>query len=560
MSTVARARRIIWLRRTVQTVVLAAFLYLLTANRPADGAAPGAPVDLFFDLNPLIMIGTWLATHTLEGISLLGLLALAVTLVFGRVFCGWFCPFGTLHNAVSSLRRQFRRVVKRTEQFSRWQRAKYFVLIALLVMTALGAQWVGVLDPFSLMYRSVSLTVLPAADLAMSGVANGVYLSDPHLGSLHLRDLTEPVYRWWQERVTATELRFFSGTGVVFLVFTAALVLNLVRNRFWCRYLCPLGGLLGLFAFRPLLRLTSNPDACDGCLKCTMSCPAAAQPEKPDEWLATECFGCWNCVGSCSNQGLDFKWFPPTRKTSTGSIDLGKRRSLAAAAGGVAALSMMRITPAANATTYNPALIRPPGARPEREFLQRCVKCGLCMQTCPSGGLQPTWAEAGLEGLWSPILVPAIGWCEFECHACGQVCPTEAIRPLELAVKKPAKIGLAIFDTTRCLPYAFGKECIVCEEHCPVPDKAITFELREVTDRDGNVRTIKFPLVDPGRCTGCGICETKCVFKDKAAIRVVSANEDRHPDNQPILTGGDGYGGDPYGNTDSEESDSPYDY
>ena len=560
MTVTARARRIIWIRRTVQISVLAAFLYLLVANRPADGAAPDAPVDFFFDLDPLVMAGTWLATHTLEGISLLGLLVLGITLVFGRVFCGWFCPFGTLHNAVASLRKQFRRVVQRNEAFSRWQRAKYFILVALLVMTALGAQWIGVLDPFSLLYRSVSLTVLPAADIAMSNMANAVYLSDPHLGALHLRDLTEPVYRWWQERVTATELRVFSGTGVVFLVFTAALLLNLVRNRFWCRYLCPLGAMLGLFAVRPLLRLTSDPEACDGCLKCTMSCPAAAQPEQPDEWLAMECFGCWNCVGSCSNQGLDFKWFPPAMKTSSGSVDLGKRRILASGVGGLAALSMMRITPAANAKTFNPALIRPPGARAETDFLQFCVKCGLCMQTCPSGGLQPTWAEAGLEGLWSPVLVPAIGWCEFECHACGQVCPTGAIVPLPLPEKKKAKIGLAVFDTTRCLPFAFGRECIVCEEHCPVPDKAITFELGEVTQRDGSVRTLKIPRVDPDRCTGCGICETKCVFKDAAAIRVVSANEDRHPANQPILAGGDSYGNDPYGKSENGSEDDAYGY
>ena len=537
---------IIWIRRAVQIAVLAVFLYLITANRPADGAAPTAPVDLFFDLDPLVMIATWLATHTLEGISLLGLLTVGVTLVFGRVFCGWFCPFGTLHNAVGSVRRQFRRVVKRTEEFSRWQRAKYFIVIALLVMTALGAQWVGVFDPLSLLYRSVSLTVLPALDIAVRNIANAVYLTDPHLGSLHLYDLTEPIYQWWQERITATELRVFSGTGIVFLIFTAALLLNLLRNRVWCRYLCPLGGLLGLVAIRPLLRLTSDPVACDNCLKCTLSCPAAAQPEKPDEWLATECFGCWNCVGSCSEQGLDFRWSSPFKRTPSGSMDLGKRRMLVSAVGGVAVLSAMRITPAANAKTFNPALIRPPGARAEAEFLQRCVKCGLCMQTCPSGGLQPTWAEAGLEGLWSPVLVPAIGWCEYECHACGQVCPTEAIMPLPLAEKKNVKIGLAIFDTTRCLPFAFGRECIVCEEHCPIPTKAIIFELREVVTSDGSVRTLKIPRVDPQLCTGCGICETKCVFKDQAAIRVVSANEDRHPKNQPILTGG-GAADDPYG-------------
>ena len=67
------------------------------------------------------MVSAWLASHTLEEISLLGLIAIGVTLVFGRVFCGWFCPFGTLHNAVASLRRQLRRVVPRVEGFSRWQ-------------------------------------------------------------------------------------------------------------------------------------------------------------------------------------------------------------------------------------------------------------------------------------------------------------------------------------------------------------------------------------------------------------------------------------------------------
>lgn len=560
MSARTKARRIIWIRRLVQTLALVLFLVVLAANRPADGIAPTAPVSIFFDLDPLVLVSTWLATHSLEGLALLGLLTIVVTLVFGRVFCGWFCPFGTLHNAVSSLRKHFRRVIPKVEAFSRWQRAKYLVFFALLVMSAAGAQWIGVLDPFSLLYRSVALTILPALDVGVSAVANGVYLGDPHLGAMHLRDLTEPVYRWWQEQVTATELRVFSGTGIVFLVFITALILNFVRNRFWCRYLCPLGGMLGLVAARPLLRLTSDPQACNSCMKCTLACPAAAQPEKPDQWLATECFGCWNCVGSCNNNGLDFAWMPPTRKSSEGTVDIGKRRAMASVVVGVAGLSMMRITPAAHGKTFNPSLIRPPGSRAEPDFLERCVKCGLCMQTCPSGGLQPTWSEAGLEGLWSPVLVPAIGWCEFECHACGQVCPTEAIRPLPLPEKKKVKIGLAVIDSTRCLPYAYGKECIVCEEHCPVPDKAITFELRESRQRDGSVRTLKFPRVDPGRCTGCGICETKCPFQDKAAIRVVSAGETRHPANQPMLTGGDPYGESYDDQTSEQSNDGSYGY
>ncbi|HPD72207.1 MAG TPA: 4Fe-4S dicluster domain-containing protein [Candidatus Krumholzibacteria bacterium] len=544
MTVRARARRLIWTRRAVQTGALLLFLVLVVANRPTSGEGPTGPVSLFFDLDPLALAATWLATRTLAGLALLGLVTLAVTAVLGRWFCGWFCPLGTLHNAVGSLRGGWRRLTPRSEGSSRWQRAKYYLLIALLLMAIGGVHWIGVFDPFSLLYRSLALTVLPACDVALSEVANAVYLGDPQLGPLHLRDLTEPIDRWWQARVAGSELRVFTGAGVILLVFAAALGANLVRNRFWCRYVCPLGALLGFAAVRPLLRLRSRTDACNSCGRCTLRCPAAAQPEKPDQWLATECFGCWNCVAACGNEGLDFRWTLPWRATSRGSVDLGKRRSLAALAAGAVAVALMRITPAAHGKTFHPLLIRPPGARAEREFLQRCIQCGLCLQTCPTGGLQPTWHEAGLEGVWTPMLVPAIGYCEFECHACGQVCPTQAIRPLALAEKKQVRIGLAVIDTSRCLPYAHGRECIVCEEHCPIPDKAITFERRESVQRDASVRTLKFPRVDPDRCTGCGICETKCPFQDVAAIRVTSAGEDRHPANQPLLGGRAGAGTD----------------
>jgi MauM/NapG family ferredoxin protein len=542
----ARARRLIWTRRLVQTAVLGLFVVLLAANRPTTGEGPQGPVKLFFDLDPLILVGTWLAARSLADLSLLALVTVAVTLVLGRVFCGWFCPLGTLFNAVSSLRRWLRRPAVRRDGFSRWQRVKYLVLVGLLLLAAGGVQWFGVLDPFSLLYRSLALTVMPAADLAVSGLANAIYLGNPHLGAWQLRDLSEPIYRWWQNEVAGTELRVFLGAGTILLVFLVALALNLVRNRFWCRYVCPLGALLGLLSHRPLWRLVSEPGRCNQCRLCTLSCPAAAQPEQPERWLASECFGCWNCVGACKDQGLDFEFAPPWRRTSQGTVDLKKRQVLAAMAGGLGVLAMMRVTPAAQGKTYNPVLVRPPGALDERAFLRRCIQCGLCMQACPTGGLQPTWHEAGLEGVWTPMLVPAIGYCEFECHACGQVCPTGAIAPLSLAAKKQVKIGLAYIDTTRCLPYAYGRECIVCEEHCPVPDKAITFELREFQHRDGSREVLKFPRVDAERCTGCGICETKCPFRDRAAILVTSAGESRHPDNQPLLgaiSGSD----DPYG-------------
>ena len=200
----------------------------------------------------------------------------------------------------------------------------------------------------------------------------------------------------------------------------------------------------------------------------------------------------------------------------------------------------------------NPALIRPPGARNEKEFLQLCVRCGECMKVCLTNGLQPAGFETGLEALWSPRLVPRIGYCEFNCTLCGQVCPTQAIEPLPVEEKRKVKIGLAAFDTSRCLPYAFQTPCIVCEEHCPLPKKAIWFVETEVTRHDGSSLTIKLPRVDPDLCIGCGICETKCVIQDLPAIRVTSANEDRNPANRVILKSagalyGSPNGANPYG-------------
>jgi Pyruvate/2-oxoacid:ferredoxin oxidoreductase delta subunit len=163
------------------------------------------------------------------------------------------------------------------------------------------------------------------------------------------------------------------------------------------------------------------------------------------------------------------------------------------------------------------------------------------MKACPTSGLQPTLFEAGLEGIWTPMLVPHIGYCEYNCNLCGQVCPTQAIQPLPLEDKKKVKIGLAAFDTGRCLPYDYDRECLVCEEHCPVSPKAIYFFTTEVQTRDGKTIQVKQPRVDPELCTGCGICENVCVFKDRAAVRVTSANETRHSGNRAILPGLPGF-------------------
>jgi ferredoxin len=406
----------------------------------------------------------------------------------------------------------------------------------------LGSHWVCVLDPLVLLYRTTVTALFPGTQWALEEGSTAIYWADPGVGRLRLTNLTEPPYGYIRDHFFVVAKQAFLGSGLILALFLAMLVANRYRPRFWCRYLCPLGGLLGLLAWRPLLRRAVNEQQCNHCDLCGMACHGAAAAAPGDAWKAAECFGCLNCTDSCHRDSLHFTWRLPWRKQpSVQSIDLSRRATIASVLGGVGTLCLLRSTPQARGNLYNNLLIRPPGARAEREFLQRCTSCGLCMKACPTGGLQPTWMEAGLEGLWTPRLVPRIGQCEYNCNLCGQVCPPQAIQPLEVSEKQKLRIGLASFDITRCIPYAYSRDCMVCEEHCPIPDKAIYVVEFTHTLRDGEKRVVKQPHVDPEKCIGCGICENVCPLKDRPGVRVFSSNESRTPENQPILPGDSSY-------------------
>jgi polyferredoxin len=523
------------LRRVVQVACLLLFAGLVVAARPQPDGQANHLVELFFHFDPLILVATWLSAHALYAGALAALVTVAVTVLLGRVFCGWVCPLGTIHAAAGRFLRWIWPVRNRKDHWSRAQLAKYYLLVALLVMAALGTHWVAVFDPIVLLYRTTTTALMPGTQWAVEEGSKAIFDADPGVGPVRVTAATEPVYKFLRNRVFVVPNQAFLGSGLIFALFAATVLANRWRPRFWCRYLCPLGALLGLLAWRPLLRRVVREADCNRCDLCGMNCHGAAAIEAGGRWKPSECFGCLDCRESCRRGALSFTLVPPLAKSpAVESVDLSKRAAFGAALGGLAALVAFRATPQSRGSRFHPGLIRPPGAREEREFLARCTSCGLCMKVCPTGGLQPAVVEAGLEGLWSPKLTPQIGYCDYNCNLCGQVCPTQAISPLSIDQKQQTRIGLAAFDTTRCIPYAYGRDCIVCEEHCPIPDKAIyTIEV-EIVTRTGEKRSIKQPRVDPGKCIGCGICEHVCPYRDRPGIRVSSANEARNPGNQPI--------------------------
>jgi len=183
-----------------------------------------------------------------------------------------------------------------------------------------------------------------------------------------------------------------------------------------------------------------------------------------------------------------------TIPSATGEIpgtNLPRRQFLTATISGAAVIPMLRVSGSLG-SNWNPAIVRPPGALPENDFLSRCIKCGQCMRICPTNVIHPAGLEGGFEGLWTPALNFRIGTsgCQFNCIACGHLCPSAAIRPISLderlgrnrfADQGPIKIGTAFIDRGRCLPWAMDRPCIVCQENCPVSPKAIT--TREVFNR-----------------------------------------------------------------------------
>ncbi len=250
--------------------------------------------------------------------------------------------------------------------------------------------------------------------------------------------------------------------------------------------------------------------------------------------MRSECLLCMDCTGYCPEERVSFGL--RTGVDHDLGVDLHRRGVLTAMASGVMIAPSVRIGPVTH--EQNPYLIRPPGAVAEEEFLQRCVRCAECMKVCIGRTLQPALLEAGPVGLWTPLVVPRIGYCEYNCTLCGQVCPTGAISPLKLKEKQKNVIGLAVIKKDRCLPFAKGIECLVCEEHCPTGDKAIVMEEKDVLV-DGEMRRLKFPKVIDKLCIGCGICETKCPVEGASAVRIINEGESRRK--RPELLSG------PYG-------------
>ncbi|HEY9076716.1 MAG TPA: 4Fe-4S binding protein [Anaerolineaceae bacterium] len=469
-------------RKVVQIGFLLLFLYPLfpVIYKRLTYQPVGTLTSWLLPWDPLLFIGAVLKGSW--GWLVIGapLFLLVLTFVFGRVFCGWICPVGTLLDIVRSLAfwQRHRKIVRQRRISTRGNsRLRYYLLIGVVFGGIVSIQFLGLLDPLVIFQRFT----------------------------------TSLVTNWFAFQQPAPRVLL----SAVSFILIGIVLLELWQPRFWCRNLCPLGALLSLVSrFSLLKRVVSQ--TCTNCGECRIDCPMGAIPRNARETRYADCTFCLECQPACPRKGINFRLGHQSSRQDSGEVPLEKiggtsqsgeyqagvtrRDVLGGVTAGVLGMAAAPLLDLAGQRK----IIRPPGALPEDEFLRTCIVCQECVRVCPTGGLRPTLFEGGLIAIGTPQLIPRQGGCSLNpsCpNLCAKVCPVGAILPTAPA---DLKLGLAVVDHSLCLAWDQGVKCLVCVEAC-LNHAALAYQGRVV--------------VDPNKCSGCGRCENGCPVPG-SAIRV----------------------------------------
>jgi ferredoxin-type protein NapF len=451
---------------------------------------------------------------------------LALTLLFGRVYCSYICPLGVFQDVTSWCSKKVRK--KFRFRFAPPKtRLRYSILVVVILSLFTGSIFlVNLLDPYSNFGRFASDLFRP------------VYI----MGNNVLVKIFEALGSYALYPVTVAKNDPFAF--VVPLVMLALVIwLSVWKGRLYCNMVCPVGTLLGLVSKVSLYKIRMDEDKCNRCGKCMFVCKSQCIDSKNREVDFSRCVGCGNCIKACDKNAIRYSLALTSKPEIKGEpaqhrqADVSKRHFLFGSAFFIASLSGLSIKSFAQPLVRRSQIRRrnrkrgdhhelghgkgkmevlathtvtPPGSLNHHHFTRACTACHLCVSACPTGVLKPSLFEYGLFGMMQPYMDYDASFCNYECTRCTEVCPNGAILPLTTEEKLTTQIGVARFEKHNCVVFADETSCGSCSEHCPTQAVRMVPYKGELT----------IPEVTPEICVGCGACEYACPVTPYKAIVV----------------------------------------
>ena len=456
-------------------------------------------------------------------------LLIALTLIFGRIYCSVICPMGVFQDIIAWFGKKARPKKERKIPYT-YSKAKsalrYSVLGVFVVAIIAGiGSFVALLAPYSSYGR----------------IASNIFQPIYRLGNNVLASIAE---KYDSYAIYEVDVWVKSMPTLIIAVVTLVIIFILAwRNgRTYCNTICPVGSVLGFFARFSFFHVTFDTDKCKNCSMCSRNCKASCIDYKTHTVDYSRCVTCGNCLENCKFGALSYKFAVPSMATAFPKpvvvekpakkeapkaevADKSLRTFLTTVTLGAAAVAKAQIIPEATDKKVDGGLaeiadkvkpnratkIVPPGAVSLKNMASHCTGCQLCVSACPNGVLRPS---TDLMTLMQPEASYEVGYCRPECVRCSEVCPAGAIKLIDVAEKSSIQVGHAVWTRELCVPIRDGQECGNCARHCPTG--AITMV---PTDAD-DPKSLKIPVVNEELCIGCGACENLCPSRPLSAIHV----------------------------------------
>lgn len=426
---------------------------------------------------------------------------LALTFVFGRIYCSIICPLGVFQDAIAWLGKKVKKHRYSYSKALSWLRYTMLGIFLVALVAGVGSIF-QLLEPYSAFGRIATTIFQPIWKLANNGLAALAERMDSY--AFYSVDVLLPSFGM-----------VLAVAGITCLVL---IPLAFANGRTYCNTICPVGTVLSFFSRFSLMKIRFDAEKCRSCSLCTKNCKTSCIDFKTHTVDYSRCVVCGNCVDSCKFGALRYGW-SSEKGTQNGKPDAGKRSFLLGSA--MAATAVMAqekkkvdggyavIEDKVAPTRQTP--LAPPGAQSLSNLEKRCTGCQLCVSECPNDVLRPS---TDLMHLMMPTMSYEKGYCRPECNRCSSVCPTGAIKPLSIEVKASTQIGHAVWIKKNCIPLVDDVACGNCARHCP------TGAIEMVPSDPNDEESVRVPAINEARCIGCGACENLCPARPFSAIYV----------------------------------------